>query len=67
MTPTRPDVKRTGRYTVSEAARLLEVSRTTIYRWIEDEELKVRVQRKTLRKYIMGAEILRLWEGDWLI
>lgn len=66
MTAERPRVAKSGRYTISESARLLKVSRTTLYRLIGEGELKVMIRRHTLRKYISGAELLKLWEGDWL-
>ena len=66
MTPVRPRAAVRGRYTISETARLLDVSRMTVYRWLEEGTLRASIQRKTLRKYISGAEILRVWDSDWI-
>lgn len=66
MTPLRPRAASRGRYTISETARLLGVSRMTVYRWLEEGSLRASIQRKTLRKYISGAEILRVWDSDWI-
>lgn len=38
----------------------------TVYRWLEEGSLRASIQRKTLRKYISGAEILRVWDSDWI-
>lgn len=67
MVPTRPDVAKAGRYTISESARILGISRTTLYRMIADGEIRVRIQRKSLRKYVSGEELLRVWDGEWLL
>lgn len=67
MIPTRPQVAKTGRYTIAESARALGVSRTTLYRWMADGAIRVMVTRKTYRRYISGEELLRVWDGEWLM
>lgn len=51
-------------FTVSEAAKKLEVSRQTVYRWIEDNEIPTEsvggvtlIKKKTLNKYMRKKEL----------
>ncbi len=38
--------------TIQEVAKILKVSKRTVYRWIDDEDLKVaRIGRKTYRVF----------------
>lgn len=55
-----PDVKRTSRYTVSQAAKILGVHRNTICCYCNQGLIKYtfRIGRK---KLIMGHELIRFW------
>lgn len=49
--------KVTGLYSPSQAARLLGVSRGTIYNMMGDGRLKVRIRKATMRPVITGYAI----------
>lgn len=62
MTTTEPDIDPDGRYTVAQAARLLEVDRATIYRYIERGALKAMKRRKVSKtKILPGEDLILLW------
>ena len=63
MTNTRPRVALDGRYSISEAALILEVNRTTIYRWKNCGYLKTKRHRYNKRQFILGREILRIYDA----
>lgn len=67
MTCEVPNVKETGRYSVSQAAALLGISRATLYRAIalgpRNGGIDSRVRRNNGRREIAGREILRFWRG----
>lgn len=62
-----PNVKENGRYTVAQAAALLGVSKSTLYKKIVAGARCGGIacgQRRTVRGlYITGKEILRFWNG----
>nr|DAW60314.1 MAG TPA: helix-turn-helix domain protein [Caudoviricetes sp.] len=64
MTSTEPQVSLTGRYSPTHAAEILEISRSTLYRYIDDGKLKCKVRRSNNRQVIEGREILRLWKAE---
>ena len=52
-----PDVAPTGRYTPTEAAKLLGVDRKTIYRAMDSDELKYTASPNRQKRYIRGLHI----------
>lgn len=60
-----PDVTPKGRYTIKEAASKLEVSATTIYRYIKSEMISCLV-RPNGQRIILGSEITRFWGGEYI-
>lgn len=64
MINTNPDVVPKGRYTIKEAAHKLDVSVTTVYRYIRSGILRsgVRCNGQTI---ILGSEITRFWGGEY--
>ena len=58
----RPHVALDGHYSLTEAAILLGKSRRTIYRWKDYGLLKVKKHRITKMPFILGREILRIYD-----
>ena len=63
MTTNRPQVALDGRYSMTETARLLGVNRKTLYRWRACGYLKTKKHRHNKLPFILGREILRLFEA----
>lgn len=63
MTTTRPEVALTGRYPIGVAAQCLGIDRHTLQRKIKDGTVKCKFRRDSLRKVILGSEIIRFWES----
>lgn len=62
MVNNRPRVALEGQYSMTEAATLLGVDRKTIYRWRKCGYLKTKTHRFNRRPFILGREILKLYE-----
>ena len=60
-----PDVKPRGRYSIKESAEKLQISVTTIYRYIKGDLLKG-IIRPNGKIAIVGAEITRFWGGEYI-
>lgn len=60
-----PDVKPKGRYSIKETAEKLQISATTIYRYIKAGFIKGNV-RPNGQVAIAGAEITRFWGGEYI-
>lgn len=63
MTTEKPDVKPMNRYSIPEACKLLEISKSAIYNYIKSGVIKCGVRRHNLRKFITGQEIERFWKA----
>ena len=63
MTNKRPHVTPTERYSITEVAQILEVDRSTIYRWIEIRYLRPKRRRVNNRLFVLGSEILRVFDA----
>lgn len=67
MTNEPPKITETGLYSVSEAAKLLDVSRRKLYNAIKlgarNGGIDGRVRRDNGRLQFTGKEILRYWRG----
>lgn len=63
MSPTPPAVAAGGRYNISQAARVLGLSRGTVYKYMRLGLLEARVHAATGARYITGREIRRFWNG----
>ena len=64
LTPNPPEVNLEGRYSVTETASALSLSKTTVRKYINSGELKCQVHSITGKKYVMGNEIMAFWRGD---
>ncbi len=60
-----PDVKPKGRYSISETARVLQISVTTVYRYVKSGTLKNMI-RANGKIAITGSEITRFWGGEYI-
>lgn len=60
MTPIEPDVPDTGRYTITQAARILEIHRHTLRNYTEQGLIRC-LYKPSGRKYYTGKSIKRLW------
>lgn len=60
-----PDVRDFARYSMQQAAGLLGVSRSTIYRWMESGEIEVETvlnkKRMKAKTYIYGSSLKKAW------
>ena len=65
MINSSPDVTPKGRYTIKEAAAKLEVSVTTIYRYLQNKVISCMV-RPNGQRIILGSEIIRFWGGEYI-
>lgn len=67
MVTTPPQVSLGAHYSVSESAKLLQVSRSTLYKAISmgaySGGIDAKVRRDNGRRYITAEEILRYWWG----
>lgn len=65
ITSTEPKVEQTGRYGFCETARLLGVSRPTLYKWRDEGKIKQGFRAINGRPFFSGKEILRAWRAEW--
>jgi len=63
MVTEHPNVTPFGHYTKQQAADALGVNRRTIYRWCRAGLLHLRYNKVLHTNYILGSDILKLWEG----
>jgi len=62
MTTSRPNIKPTDQFSLSETAVLLGVNRSTVYRWKDSGYLKTRKRRINKRPFVEGKEILKIFD-----
>lgn len=60
---TRPHVALDGQYSITETAMLLGKDRKTIYNWCKQGYLKAKRHRYNKRQFVMGREILRIYDS----
>ncbi len=64
MTPELPaDLKPNGRYNKSQTARILDISRTTLDKYIKKGEIRIEYNRRTLTPYIKGTSIFKFFNS----
>jgi len=63
MTNEEPRVAPTGRYTIIETAKLLKVSKQTVYNYLQRGELHCGVRRSNGARFVLGSEIVRFWKS----
>lgn len=65
MVNTQPSVVPNGRYTPKEAAALLGISVTSVYRYMKNNVLKAMV-RPSGGFVFTGKELTRFWGGEYI-
>lgn len=65
MVNEQPNVRPKWRYSISEAARILGVSPTTLYRYIKSGIMK-NIIRPNGQTVVTGSEITRFWAGEYV-
>jgi excisionase family DNA binding protein len=63
MTAIEPEVPLTGRYSMTEAAAILGISRQTLYNWCEQGLIQYCERRVNKRRIILGREIIRCFKA----
>lgn len=62
MIEMRPNVKPDGRYSPVETAKLLGISRRTLYNWIDKGWIKCEYRKLGCKRTFLGSDILSAWE-----
>lgn len=60
-----PNISLDARYNMVQAARLLEISRSTLYRYIAEGSIKFGVRKVNGMKYITGQTIIQIWKNQF--
>lgn len=58
-----PHIIPTGRYTFTEVREILNISRSTFWRYVREGYLVVSEHELTKTKYVLGSDILAFWKG----
>ncbi len=61
MTRTEPQVNAAAKYSVCEAARAMQCSRATLWKYANYFKVVPTSSRVTGRNYFTGAQLLRIW------
>ncbi len=64
ITAIEPTVSATARYSITQAAGILGISRITLRRYTDSGLIKCGFRRETARKFYLGSEILRFWKAQ---
>lgn len=65
MTNERPHISENARYNLVQAARLLGIARSSLYKYINDGLVRVNIRKINKMPYITGREIIRIWEEQF--
>lgn len=65
MSPATPQVQATHRYSIRQAAMLLEVSTRTVYRYIKADKIAVQYRSIDSKPFITGLEIMKVWNQTY--
>ena len=63
ITPERPVLKGTSRYSSSQAAEVLGIHRNTLLKWANEGKVSFRTARNG-RRYYFGLELMRVWREE---
>ncbi len=61
ITMNQPTVENNQRYSASQTAALLGIHRNTLKSYTDNNLIKVRYHKGTMRKFYYGYDILRFW------
>jgi predicted site-specific integrase-resolvase len=65
MTATQPQVEATGRYSISDTAIKLGVSKRTIERYITAGKIKAQYRKANSKPFVTGLEIVKAWQATY--
>lgn len=65
MINVRPNINLAGSYTSTQAARLLEIDRKTLYNHARDGSVKFTLNRMAQKRF-KGSELMRYWASMML-
>lgn len=60
-----PNIEPEGRYNMVESARILGISRSTLYRYMVDGKVKFGIRKVNGSKYITGLQIVQIWRNQY--
>lgn len=63
MSGARPKIDPMGKYNETDAAKLLGVDRSTLYRWRKKGYIKVCTKCKTKKPRYKGSDLLRVFDN----
>ena len=66
LTRTKPEVEPKALYGMSDTARILEVNRSTVDRYIDSLGIQCLIRKANKRRYLTGRQIQRIWEDVYL-
>lgn len=58
-----PNVENSERLSISQTASILEVSVSSVRRWINNGQMRATINARTGKTYIVGKEIKDFWNG----
>jgi predicted site-specific integrase-resolvase len=63
MKISQPQIENTDRLSISQTACVLEVSVSSVRRWINNGQMRATINARTGKTYIVGKEIKDFWVG----
>lgn len=63
MKISQPNIENTDRLSISQTASILEVSVSSVRRWINNGQMRASINARTGKTYIVGKEIKDFWNG----
>ncbi len=64
MTPEKTKIQSDGKYSVTQAAKLLAVHRVTLWRYVHAGKLRPYLHSANFRTRFLGKDLLKLWERE---
>lgn len=61
MRGNKPTAETNKRYTVAQAAALLDVSTRTVQRYIKSGTMRAEYRKSTNKRFVLGQEIVKIW------
>lgn len=65
MVTTCPNIAVDERFNLTETARILGISRSSLYRYITDGNIKFGIRKINGSKFVTGGEIIRIWKSQY--
>ena len=65
MVSTVPNIRDDARLSLSEAARIMEIDRKTLYKYHKSGKLNVFYRRLNNRPYVLGKDLLKVWYATY--